>query len=87
MKSNHRYRKFQLHQKNIEALEKENSRFRRVFSEYEILAEELWKLENEAESGVPDAYIEAMLMQSAYLEDEIQDWLGKNNCSTAENDA
>ncbi|KFE97293.1 hypothetical protein [Chryseobacterium luteum] len=77
MKSQNKYRKFQLQQKNIEALERENSRFKRVYSEYENIAEELWNLENSTNQPVPDDFINAMILQTSYLEDEIEDWLIK----------
>jgi uncharacterized protein YdcH (DUF465 family) len=77
MKSQNKYRKFQLQQKNIEALERENSRFKRVYSEYENMADELWNLENSTNEPVPDDFINAIMLQSAYLEDEIEDWLIK----------
>ncbi|REC77933.1 hypothetical protein DRF60_09685 [Chryseobacterium elymi] len=77
MKSQNKYRKFQLQQKNIEALERENSRFKRVYSEYENMADELWNLENSTNEPVPDDFINAIILQSSYLEDEIEDWLIK----------
>ncbi|MGK6341933.1 hypothetical protein ACMGDK_06825 [Chryseobacterium sp. DT-3] len=77
MKSQNKYRKFQLQQKNIEALERENSRFKRVYSEYENMADELWNLENSTNEPVPDDFINAIMLQSSYLEDEIEDWLTK----------
>ncbi|MDH6252217.1 uncharacterized protein YdcH (DUF465 family) [Chryseobacterium sp. H1D6B] len=75
MKPQNKYRKFQLQQKNIEALEKENSRFKRVYSEYENMSDELWNLENSKGEPVPDDFINAMELQASYLEDEIKDWL------------
>ena len=75
MKSQNKYRKFQLQQKNIEALERENSRFKRVYSEYENMSDELWNLENSEGEQVPDDFINAMILQTSYLEDEIKDWL------------
>ncbi|SDH94728.1 hypothetical protein SAMN05421846_1036 [Chryseobacterium taeanense] len=75
MKRQNKYRKFQLQQKNIEALEKDNSRFKRVYSEYENMSEELWNLENSDNEPVPDDFINAMILQASYLEDEIEDWL------------
>ncbi|WP_288245106.1 hypothetical protein [uncultured Chryseobacterium sp.] len=75
MKSQNKYRKFQFQQKNIEALERENSRFKRVYSEYENMSEELWNLENSDDKPVPDDFINAMILQTSYLEDEIEDWL------------
>jgi uncharacterized protein YdcH (DUF465 family) len=75
MKRQNKYRKFQLQQKNIEALERDNSRFKRVYSEYENMSEELWNLENCDNEPVPDDFINAMILQASYLEDEIEDWL------------
>ncbi|MGE4514007.1 hypothetical protein [Chryseobacterium taeanense] len=75
MKRQNKYRKFQLQQKNIEALERDNSRFKRVYSEYENMSEELWNLENSDNEPVPDDFINAMILQASYLEDEIEDWL------------
>jgi uncharacterized protein YdcH (DUF465 family) len=84
MKSQNKYRKFQLQQKNIEALERENSRFKRVYSEYENMADELWNLENSTNEPVPDDFINAIMLQSSYLEDEIEDWLLKFNNQKAD---
>lgn len=84
MKSQNKYRKFQLQQKNIEALERENSRFKRVYSEYENMSEELWNLENSDKEPVPDDFINAMILQTSYLEDEIEDWLLQFNDKKAE---
>lgn len=75
MKTQNKYRKFQLQQHNIEALEKENTRFRRVYSEYENMSDELWNLENSKDTPVPDDFINAMVEQTTYLEEEIEDWL------------
>ncbi|AKK72996.1 hypothetical protein [Chryseobacterium gallinarum] len=75
MKRQNKYRKFQLQQKNIEVLERENSRFKRVYSEYENMSDELWNLENSNGEPVPDDFINAMVLQTSYLEDEIEDWL------------
>ncbi|UOE37808.1 MULTISPECIES: hypothetical protein [Chryseobacterium] len=79
MKSQNKYRKFQLHQKNIEALEKENSRFRRVYSEYENISDDIWNLENSEGNSVTDDFLEAINLQASYLEEEINDWLVQFN--------
>ena len=79
MKSQNKYRKFQLQQKNIEVLEKENTRFKRVYSEYENMSDDLWNLENSNGDPVPDDFINAMVMQATYLEEEIEDWLMQFN--------
>lgn len=84
MKNQNKYRKFQLQQKNIEALERENSRFKRVYSEYENMSEELWNLENLNNEPVPDDFINAMILQASYLEDEIEDWLVQFNHNKSE---
>lgn len=84
MKSQNKYRKFQLQQKNIEALERENSRFKRVYSEYENMSEELWNLENSNNEPLPDDFINAMILQTSYLENEIEDWLVRFNDKKAE---
>ena len=57
MKHQSKYGKFQLHLKNIEALEKENSRFKRIYSEYENMSHELWNIENSKEESIPDDFI------------------------------
>ncbi|ACU08557.1 hypothetical protein FIC_02120 [Flavobacteriaceae bacterium 3519-10] len=75
------YRKFHPQQKEIEALEKKNDRFKRIFTEYEHMAEELWDLENSDVSNIPDDFINAMKVQTEYLEDEIGDWLATENKS------
>ncbi|WP_292010090.1 hypothetical protein [Chryseobacterium sp.] len=75
MKHQNKYRKFQLQQKNIEALERENSRFKRIYSEYENMSNELWSLENSSGEPQPDDFINAIILQKTYLEDEIEDWL------------
>lgn len=77
MKSQNKYRKFQLQQKNIEALEKENSRFKRVYSEYENISKDLQFFENNDKDSVPDDFMNAIIVQTSYLEDEIEDWLVK----------
>lgn len=84
MKNQNKYRKFQLQQKNIEALERENSRFKRVYSEYENMSQELWNLENSDNEPVPDDFINAMILQTSYLENEIEDWLVQFNHNKSE---
>lgn len=74
MKRRNPYRKFQGQQDKIEKLEKSNSRFKRVFSEYEFMAEELWDLNN-IESNIPDDFLDSILVQTSFLEKEIEQWL------------
>lgn len=69
------YRKFNPQQKKIEELEKNSPRFKRVYSEYELMSEQLWNLETTDTTNIPDAFIDAIKLQTEYLEDEIGDWL------------
>ncbi|WP_238555532.1 hypothetical protein [Chryseobacterium sp. P1-3] len=39
------------------------------------MSDELWNLENSNGEPVPDDFINAMVLQTSYLEDEIEDWL------------
>ena len=78
MKTNRPYRKFEPQQKKIEELEKNNSRFRRIYSEYTTMSEELWNLENSEEISVTDDFLNSIQLQTSYLEDEIHDWLLDN---------
>lgn len=69
------YRKFMPQQKRIEELEKNSPRFKRVYSEYEMMSEQLWDLENTDNTNIPDDFMEAIKLQTEYLEEEIDDWL------------
>lgn len=71
MNAKNSYRKFQPQQKEIEALEKKNDWFKRIFTEYELMTEELWHLENNDDSNIPDDFLNAVKVQTEYLEDEI----------------
>ena len=69
------YRKFMPQQKRIEELEKSSERFKRVYSEYELMSDQLWNLENTDLVNIPEDFIEAIKLQTEYLEEEIDDWL------------
>lgn len=69
------YRKFTPQQKKIEELEKNSPRFKRVYAEYEIMSAELWNLENTDINNIPDDFIDAIKLQTEYLEEEVGDWL------------
>lgn len=69
------FRKFVPQQKKIEELEKNSPRFKRIYSEYELMSDELWNLENSDITNIPDDFIDAVKLQTEYLEDEIGDWL------------
>ena len=81
MERQNKYRKVQHQQKKIEALERQSSRFKRVYSEYENMSDDLWDLENSERKDVPDDLLDAMILQTSYLEDEIEDWLHQYNNS------
>ncbi|MBC7556015.1 MAG: hypothetical protein H7195_03530 [Chryseobacterium sp.] len=59
----------------ISELKKNNSRFKRVYREYEIMTDELWDLENSPEISVSDDFLNAVNLQANYLEEEIDGWL------------
>jgi len=73
------YRKFLPQQKRIEELEKSSTRFKRIYSEYELMSDELWNLENGDAGNIPDDFINAIKLQTSFLEDEIEDWLIEEN--------
>ncbi len=75
MKNTPSYRKFKPQQKRIEELEKSSPRFKRIYSEFQIMTQELWNLETAEGLCVPDDFLNAVKLQTSYLEDEIDDWL------------
>lgn len=75
MKKRPNYRKFQPQLKQIEELEKNNSAFKRIYSEYEFMSNELWEIENDEKNSIPDDFINAIQLQAEYLEEEINNWL------------
>lgn len=75
MKPKRPYRKFDPQKTQIEALEQKSDHFRRLFSEYESMSEELWHLQTCESPGVPDDFLDAVQLQTQYLEDEIGNWL------------
>ena len=75
MTTTHTLSKFIPQQKKIKELEKRNPRFKRVYSEYEMMCEQLWNVENTKGSSLPDDFVEAIKLQTEYLEVEVGDWL------------
>ncbi|WP_417427665.1 hypothetical protein [Halpernia sp.] len=59
----------------ISELKKNNTRFKKVYREYEIMSEEQWNLETSPEISVSDDFLDAVNVQTRYLEDEIEVWL------------
>lgn len=80
-----KYRKFTPQQKKIEDLEKQSPRFKRIYSEYELMSDELWNLENSDISNIPDDFLNAVKLQTEYLEEEIDDWLINENSAPQPN--
>ena len=75
MKKRPSYRKFQPQLKRIEELEKKSSDFKRIYTEYELMSDELWDLENDEKNSIPDDFFNAIQLQADYLEEEIKNWL------------
>lgn len=75
MKNSRPYRKFQFQQKKIEELEQNDNRFKRMYTEYESMSEELWDMECQEESSVTDDFLESFRLQTNYLEEQIENWL------------
>jgi len=75
MKTQRPFRKFSPQKQKIEELEKNSPRFKRIYSEYELMATELFNLENCEPNNTSDDFINAVKLQTEYLEDEIGDWL------------
>ncbi|SEV86771.1 hypothetical protein [Kaistella antarctica] len=76
------YRKFLPDQKKIEELEKNSPRFKRVYAEYELMTDQLWDMENTDGPNIPEDFVEAIIVQTEYLEDEITHWLLNENTSS-----
>ena len=77
------YRKFNQQLKRIEELEKNSPRFKRIYAEYETMSDELWNLEHSDVTNIPDDFIDAVKLQTEYLEEEIGDWLIEKNTDFA----
>jgi uncharacterized protein YdcH (DUF465 family) len=77
------YRKFNPQLKRIEELEKNSPRFKRIYAEYETMSDELWNLEHSDVTNIPDDFIDAVKLQTEYLEEEIGDWLIEKNTDFA----
>ena len=43
------------------------------------MSDELWNLENTDISNIPDDFLDAIKLQTSYLEEEIDDWLIDEN--------
>ena len=79
MNAKNSYRKFQKEHQKIKDLEKSNARFRRVFTEYETMSDDLWQIESSDDPAIPDDYLDSIRIQQSFLEDEVQNWLNSES--------
>lgn len=79
VKNNYNHNKFANEGEHINALLQNSDRFRRIYSEYDMMTEELWVLENSDCPCVTDEFLNVIREQTSYLEDEISDWLIDNH--------
>lgn len=75
MKTPRTYRKFQFQQDKIRNLEEKSPRFKRIYTEFENLSDEIWDIETGDRDSVPDDFMMALQLQTNFLEDEIDNWL------------
>ena len=75
MKTPRSYRKFQFQQDKIRNLEENSPRFKRIYTEFENLSDEIWDIETGDRDSVPDDFMMALQLQTNFLEDEIDNWL------------
>lgn len=76
MKTPRSYRKFQFQQDKIRNLKEKSPRFKRIYTEFENLSDEIWDIETGDRDSVPDDFMMALQLQTNFLEDEIDNWLG-----------
>lgn len=76
MKTPRSYRKFQFQQDKIRNLEEKSPRFKRIYTEFENLSDEIWDIETGDRDSVPDDFMMALQLQTNFLEYEIDNWLG-----------
>ena len=75
MKTPRSYRKFQFQQDKIRNLEEKSPRFKRIYTEFKNLSDEIWDIETGDRDSVPDDFMMALQLQTNFLEDEIDNWL------------
>ena len=75
MKTPRSYRKFQFQKDKIRNLEEKSPRFKRIYTEFENLSDEIWDIETGDRDSVPDDFMMALQLQTNFLEDEIDNWL------------
>lgn len=75
MKSQNPFKKFDTQKEKIQTLLMKNSKFKRMYEEYDQLSENLWNLEQSEGISITDDFINYMKFQTHYLEEEITDFL------------
>ncbi|SFI22917.1 hypothetical protein [Halpernia frigidisoli] len=75
MKNQRSLQRFSPLKQKIDELKKNNSRFKRVYKEYEFMSDELWDMETSLDISVSDDFLNAVTTQTNYLEEEIDGWL------------
>lgn len=75
VKSIKRYRNHGLQQRKFEDLQKSVQRFKRMYLEYELIADDLKNVETSKEVSLPDDFLEAIQLQKDFLENEIENWI------------
>ncbi len=78
MKNRRTLQKFSPLKQKIAELKKNNNRFKQVYREYERMSDELWTLENSEDISVSDDFLDAVNVQTNFLEEEIEGWLKSN---------
>ena len=64
-------KKFQAHQEKVQHLLEKNSRFKRIYDEYDHLSDNLYELENNEDVKATDDYLNYIETQTDFLEAEI----------------
>ena len=68
-------KKFDSQLEKIQILLLENSRFKRIYEEYDHLSDNLWDLEQTEDVSVTDEFINYIKLETNYLENEISNLL------------
>ncbi|MFC6268312.1 hypothetical protein [Frigoriflavimonas asaccharolytica] len=64
-------KKFESQREKVQTLLQENSRFKRIYEEYDYLSDNLWDLEQTEGISITDDFINYIKVETNYLEDEI----------------
>ena len=68
-------KKFDSQREKIQTLLLENSRFKRIYEEYDYLSDNLWDLEQREDISITDEFINYIKLETNYLENEISNLL------------